>query len=114
MVHFSCDRNTPHFKPICEPKQKSHKNKNRGSVQVFNEVHSSYSNHNITVYSRSKVLPHLILHAKYLTYWRKILLQQELIKKLLSKNDGAYVFSIIKKQTRLKFNSQYTQIFFLD
>jgi hypothetical protein len=54
------------------------------------------------------------LHAKYLTYWRKILLQQELIKKLLSKNDGAYVFSIIKKQTRLKFNSQYTQIFFLD
>ena len=82
MVHVSCDRNDPHFKPIGESKQKSHKNKNRGFVQVFNEVYSSYSNHDIYVHSRSKVIPHLILQMKYLAYWRKILLQQELIKKL--------------------------------
>ena len=76
MVHVSCDRNNPHFKPICEPKQKPHKNKNRGSLQVFNEIHSSYSNHNINVHSHSKVIPHLILHKKHLTYWHKMPLQQ--------------------------------------
>lgn len=69
MVHLSCDYDDSHFKPICEPKQKPHKRKNRGFIQLFNEVHSNYPNHTIGIYSRSETPHLLILHPKPPHIW---------------------------------------------
>ena len=76
MVHLSSDYNDSDFNSICELKQKSQKRKNRGSIQLFNEIYSRYTNSTIHIYSRSKTLPSLIMDTKTPRIWKKEYLLQ--------------------------------------